>query len=332
MNDDWIIGPNLLQNQNDWPTNIITEPTKESECEAKMIREVLSVAIFNDDYQQKLLSKYNLWKTLRIMSWVKRFVLNCRQQTKEKIYGPITTNEINEQKLQLMYYAQKLGEKSKQFENQKECLNLQVNSNGLYECRGRIQGHYPVFIPRDSLLAEKIVQDAHLRTIHGGVIMTMAEVRQCYWIPKLRSLVKKVRKNCYGCKRFQVTALAKPPPGNLPLDRNVGSRAFQVVGVDYAGPLYFKVSQNKEAKAYILLFSCSLTRAIHLQALQDLSTDEFIRSLKIFIDRRGRPEKIYSDNAKTFESAARWIKKVVKNENVHDFLAKNNVKWQFNLS
>ena len=230
------------------------------------------------------------------MSWVKRFVLNCRKQTKEKISGPITTNEINEQKLQLMYYAQKLGEKSKHFANQKECLNLQVNSNGLYECRGRIQGHYPVFIPRDSLLAEKIVQDAHLRTIHGGVNMTMAEVRQYYWIPKLRSLVKKVRKNCYGCKRFQVTALAKPPPGNLPLDRTVGSRAFQVVGVDYAGPLYFKVSQNKEAKAYILLFSCSLTRAIHLQALQDLSTDEFIRLLKLFIARRGRPERIYSDN------------------------------------
>ena len=39
----------------------------------------------------------------------------------------------------------------------------------MYECRGRIQGDYPIYIPKDSLLAEKIVQEAHIRTIHGGV-------------------------------------------------------------------------------------------------------------------------------------------------------------------
>ena len=46
----------------------------------------------------------------------------------------------------------------------------------MYECRGRIQGDYPIYIPNDSLLAEKIVQEVHIWTIHGGVGLTMGEV------------------------------------------------------------------------------------------------------------------------------------------------------------
>ena len=79
----------------------------------------------------------------------------------------------------------------------------------------------------------------------------------------------------FGCKRFQITAFANPLPGALPLDRTVGNRAFQVIGVDYAGPLYYRISRTKEEKAYILLFSCSLTRAIHLQPLKEQTTKEF---------------------------------------------------------
>ena len=49
-----------------------------------------------------------------------------------------------------------------------------MNQEGIYECRGRIQGDYPVFIPNISVLAEKLVEEAHLQTIHGGVTLTKA--------------------------------------------------------------------------------------------------------------------------------------------------------------
>ena len=129
----------------------------------------------------------------------------------------------------------------------------------MYEYRGRIQGDYPIYIPKDSLLAEKIVQEAHIRTIHGGVSLTMREVRKNYWIPKLRGLAKKIRSNCFGCKRFQITAFANSPPGALSSDRTVGNGVFQVTGVDYDGPLYYRISPTKEGKTFTLLFSCSLT-------------------------------------------------------------------------
>ena len=60
---------------------------------------------------------------------------------------------------------------------------------------------------------------------------------------------------------------------------------------------------------------------MHLQLLKEQTTNEFIRLLKLLIARCGRPQTIYySDNAKTFTAVASWIKKVVKNETVHNFL------------
>jgi len=53
-----------------------------------------------------------------------------------------------------------------------------------------------------------------------------------------------------------------------------------------------------------VLFACSLTWGLYLELLPDLPTDEFLGSLKQLIARRGKPNKIYSDNGKTLVAAA----------------------------
>ena len=55
-------------------------------------------------------------------------------------------------------------------------------------------------------------------------------------------------------------------------------------------------------------------------------------SLKRFIVRRERPQKIYSDNFSTFQHASKWLKKMAKDEKICSFLAKREIRWQFNLS
>ena len=82
----------------------------------------------------------------------------------------------------------------------------------MYKYRGRIQEDQPIYIPKESLLAEKIVQEAHIRRANGGVSLTMAEVRKNYQFPKLQGLAKKIRSIYFGCKRFQITAFANPSP------------------------------------------------------------------------------------------------------------------------
>ena len=161
----------------------------------------------------------------------------------------------------------------------------------------------------------------------------MAKVCECHWVPRLRKLTKQVIKSCAGCKRFQAIAPRNPPPRPLPVDRRQGSTPLEVIGIDFAGPFKYQISRSEtEGKAYIALYSCSLMRAVYLDVTQSLETSEFIRSLKQFIARRGRPVKIYSDNGKTFLGTEKWLKQIMHDDQVQDYLAHQNMKWQFNLS
>ena len=115
----------------------------------------------------------------------------------------------------------------------------------------------------------------------------MATVRERYWVPKLRSLVKSVQSKCYGCKRFSATPARNPIPGQLPEDRTTVGGAFEVIGLDFAGPLKYKEGKKSQGNAYLAIFTCSLSRAVHLELIASLETDNFIACLKRFIARRG---------------------------------------------
>ena len=149
---------------------------------------------------------------------------------------------------------------------------------------------------------------------------------------RLRRLTRKIVKSCHGYQRFRVQAYTSPPPGNLPRDRTEGQTPFEVIGVDFAGPLRYQKKLKTEGKAYNLLYACSLTRAVYVDLVPNLETTEFIRSFKCFIARRGRPRRIYSDNAKTFVSGSKWIEQVMKDEKISGFLTQWGIEWKFNLS
>ncbi|CAB3977193.1 Hypothetical predicted protein [Paramuricea clavata] len=122
--------------------------------------------------------------------------------------------------------AQRQGKASEKYDADRMQLNLQRNQSGLLECRGRFQGHYPIYLPDTEIYTEKFVQQAHEDTLHGEVGLTMAKVRENHWVPRLRQLAKRLIKKCPSCKRFQITALASPPSGFLPKDRTEGNTAF----------------------------------------------------------------------------------------------------------
>ena len=126
---------------------------------------------------------------------------------------------------------------TEKFKQDQLSLNLQKNSKGLFECRGRIQGSYPIYLPPSVVLSEKLGQDARILRLHGGGGLTMTYIRRDYWIPRQRRLTKKVIRGCFGYKKCQAAAFKSLPPGNLAIDRTTGSVPFQILGVDYAGPI-----------------------------------------------------------------------------------------------
>ena len=75
----------------------------------------------------------------------------------------------------------------------KSGVNLESNEDGIVRCVGRVPGYYPIFLPREC--------EAHKEMLHGGVSVTMCRMQEKFWVPKLRSLTKKVIQNCTVCKR-----------------------------------------------------------------------------------------------------------------------------------
>lgn len=145
-------------------------------------------------------------------------------------------------------------------------------------------------------------------------------------------MVKSVRSKCYGCKRFSATPARNPIPGQLPEDRTTVGGAFEVIGLDFAGPLKYKEGKKSQGNAYLAIFTCSLSRAVHLELIASLETDNFIACLKRFIARRGRPRVIYSDNGGTFIKAEKWLRQLRDDERLHGLLEQHEIKWKFNLS
>lgn len=45
------------------------------------------------------------------------------------------------------------------------------------------------------------MQHAHVRSLHAGVQLTLATVRQDYWILKARTIVKQTIHQCITCVR-----------------------------------------------------------------------------------------------------------------------------------
>ena len=92
---------------------------------------------------------------------------------------------------------------------------------------------------------------------------------------------------------------------------SVRVRLFYFSGVDYAGPLLAK-SQTELLKIWIVLFVCGTTRAVHLDVVTSLSTEDFLLAFRRFAVKNGQPHQLRSDNARTFRTASevlpvKWI-------------------------
>ena len=176
------------------------------------------------------------------------------------------------------------------------------------------------------MFAEKLKRYTQEQILHLGIANTMAEIRNEFWIPRLRCKVKKAINTCNTCKVFSAKSYGPTRTAAMPAFRTESGKPFQTTGVDFAGPLNYKLSKKELGKCYVLIFTCATTRAVHLEMTR-IGT-----KLNAFITRRTRPKLIISDNAQTFKATASWIKEIRKSEQLQNYLAKQEIRWQFNLS
>ena len=107
---------------------------------------------------------------------------------------------------------------------------------------------------------------------------------------------------------------------------------FTHTGIDFAGPLYtFETCTGNcdSNKAYVCLFMCASTKAVHLELARDLSVASFLRMFRRFASRRGLPTTLIKDNAKTFKASSQIIAKIARSSEVVHFFNNHRVTWKF---
>ena len=85
------------------------------------------------------------------------------------------------------------------------------------------------------------------------------------------------------------------------------------------------------------IFICEDTRAVHLELLNSMTTEDFLQAFRRMANRRGMAKVIHSDNQTTFHKAAKVFKassqrmRLMKIDPtvVEDKLANQSVSWKF---
>ena len=233
--------------------------------------------------------------------------------------------------------AQSSLQDHRNFKEWRQQLGLFQDESEVWRCKGRISNanvsydcKHPILLPANDPYTILVIKKAHERVLHNWVKETLTEVRSRYWIVRGRSAIKQILGRCVICRRFEGQHYGAPPPPPLPGFRVTEEPPFTFTGLDYAGPLYIKSSGNME-KIWICLYTCCVTRCIHLDIVFNLSVESFFRSLKRFTARRGVPLKILSDNGKTFKAAARILKRIASHGDISRYLSEIKTVWLFNV-
>ena len=286
-------------------------------------------------------------KLFRVTSWILKFINNIKKSIMQNgkkvvnnsISGPVEaedfvldTVDVNSAKLLWIKDVQTIVVAENNYLQLKKTLNIFEDEHGLLRCRGRIlyadvpyEVKFPCIISKSHYLTELLVINWHKIVGHNGVRETLNELRSEYWIPKGRNFVRNTIKECRICRRFEGEAYTYPAEPPLPEARVTCSHAFNSLGIDYAGPVFIKdvySTDNKDVmfKAWISLITCCSSRCIYLDLATDYSGRSCVLVLTRFINRRGAPSLIISDNGSSFI-----------NSDVKSFVASRNIKWRTNI-
>uniref|UniRef100_A0A914C7C2 Integrase catalytic domain-containing protein n=1 Tax=Acrobeloides nanus TaxID=290746 RepID=A0A914C7C2_9BILA len=279
--------------------------------------------------------------TIYALKWLKLILLKTKkistnpfmQICTETIY-PFKPKDYEIAKLYLLQQAQAQEPPTNK---EIEKLDLFQDKDKLIRCGGRLDqsdldesAKHPVWLPRKNILTRLIVLQAHGKCHHSNTTFTLAKIRDEYWIDR-RRVFEILKKHCYLCKKFNNATFELPFMPSLPGTRTKQAVPFENCGIDFLG--WFQVKKNNEiVKVWICLFTCAVIRCVHLEVVEDLSTETFIHILRRFIARRTTPKKLMSDNASTFKLANKateeyWNQALI-NDDVLGFCAKEGISWE----
>ena len=179
-------------------------------------------------------------------------------------------------------------------------------------------------------MVRKLIEDAHESSYHEGTEYVRIVLQQNYWIIGLWNALRKLKLKCVKCRKQQVGGVQLFMV-DLPKVR-VEERVFSFAntGVNHSGPFEVRF-MTKSVKRWCCLFTCLITRAVHVEIAPSLEADACLAAITRSIARRGKLNIIFSDT--TFVGPAKTIRELIAVWNQWDIehsLAQKQIKWKFN--
>jgi len=345
----WWIGPEWVsQHQEQWlNTPLLRHPEPQPEQ-----REFTTVKFMVQCSPAEFITRFS---TLSRLQTVAAYCLRCFHNARNPSFkrsGFLTSTELRDalhaciKIAQQDIYVQEISDLSKMGQvsskNQLQPLHPFLDKEGYLRVCGRLQhSHLPhdskhqLILPPAHHITELIIMNEHLRLLHVGPQLLTASLRQQYWIPRMKHVIRPMLHCCLPCFKLKAAA-SQQLMGQLPLARVIVSRPFVNAGIDYVGPFEINSGNTRSkttTKCYVALFICMATKAIHLESVSNLTFEALIAAIKLFIARRGFIDHIYNNNGSNFVGANRELKEFFKPEEflrqVHNYAEKTQFQWHF---
>ncbi|XP_053686708.1 uncharacterized protein LOC128736255 [Sabethes cyaneus] len=348
-NNTWYYAPDFLyKSPEHWPSKL---PKKELET----VSELRAVFLFHGMEQKPLLdvSRFSNWN--RLVRTVGYTIRAIRRFKGEKHHDPAflaqeelkyaeillwrqIQNEAYADEGSILKHNRAFPEDPLSIPSASPLYRLSpfIDEDGVIRMDSRITAapmipvevKYPILLPKKHAAVILLVGEYHRRFLHANGETVCNEMRQKFFIPGLRSLIRQVSKSCLHCRIKKATP-QPPMMASLPEARVTGFvRPFTHTGVDYFGPVMVKQGRSL-VKRWVALFTCLAIRAIHLELVYNLSTQSCIMAIRRFVARRGFPEAFYSDNGTNFVGASNLLTKQIHEDCAVTFISAKT-RWCFN--
>ncbi|XP_063052707.1 uncharacterized protein LOC134447256 [Engraulis encrasicolus] len=343
---NWLCGPKCL-----WEKDVLVPPKLSTDLlvgdpEVKAIQVFATEVSKTSDILSRL-ERFSSWtKLIKVIARIKR--LGSKETSP---HGNCVSVEERKRAAEIVIEMTQQQAFAQEIKTLQESCNACVPSSsplfcldplldaGLLRVGGRLKESdlslelkHPIILPKDSHITELIIAHHHAQIHHQGRNQTLLELRSNgFWIQGGSKTVSNFIHRCVKCRRLR-RPVEEQRMADLPKERCQASAPFTFCGMDCFGPFVVKKGR-KEHKRYGLILTCLYSRAVHLEMLEDLSTDCLINALRCFISLRGAVSQLYCDQGTNFVGAKNELKEALKQcdpKTLEAFLADKQCNFVFN--
>jgi len=346
----WWNGPQFLQtvNPEDWCT-ISPIKGKDSWVDTELQKEIKQIFVIGEIHYPDVCTKFSSWeKTVRVLAYVRRFINRSLKYQSRVVGAKEYRNSENSifVLIQRQHFLKDITHLQEKVEPPKDSKIKNLSafmSSDLLRHKSRLESSkllaydvkYPIILPNHDLLIEKYILHLHKLHLHAGLNTMLSIIRKRFLLLKGRREVKRILNLCRTRKCVK-PKLLQQIMAPLPHQRVDDPIAFHNIAVDLFGPLYVKSFVEEEEqlqKVYGCIFTCLTSRAIHLEVMLGMSTEEFLNAFRMMCARKGTPKVIFSDRGKYFQKADKELQKLYKAVNWDRVVKQStprDIEWIFN--